>query len=385
MTFTDAATRQEFRESVRSFVDREVLPRAEELDQHGVFPRELFARLGALGYLGIRYPEEVGGQGADFATACAMYEELAAGSLSLAAICAMQGLMGTHFVFRFGTPEQHEAYLRPALAGAKVATFALTEPDAGSDLGAMRTRADRTPDGWVLRGVKTWITNAPVADFLTVGAKTSDEPGLRNIALFLVDAVNPGFSVGRPIEKLGVRSSLTSEISLDDCLVPPEAMLGGQGDGVRNVGSLLSEIRVMTAALAVGLGRRALADAARYATERHAFGKPIGEFQAIEHKLAEMATDLEAARLMAADAAARVDAGDRSVAFAAMAKLFATEACARIVDAATRIFGSYGFAMEYPAQRYFRDARFLLYGGGTSELLRGLIGRDVLKAAGREA
>jgi alkylation response protein AidB-like acyl-CoA dehydrogenase len=158
-------------------------------------------------------------------------------------------------------------------------------------------------------------------------------------------------------------------------------LLGGEGDGVRNVGSLLSEIRVMTAALAVGLGRRALGDAARYATEREAFGKPIGEFQAVEHRLAQMATDLEAARLLAADAAARIDGGDRSVAFAAMAKLFATEACARIVDGATRVFGSYGFAMEYPAQRYFRDARFLLYGGGTSELLLGLIGREILKSA----
>ncbi|HXJ64755.1 MAG TPA: acyl-CoA dehydrogenase family protein [Actinomycetota bacterium] len=378
----DAEAREEFRSSVRSFVEREVLPRAEELDRHGEFPHALFHRLGELGYLGLRYPEEVGGSGADFSTACVLYEELAAGSLSLAAICAMQGLMGTHFVFRFGTPAQHDSYLRPALAGEKVATFALTEPGAGSDLGAMRTRATRTADGWVLRGAKTWITNAPVADFLTVGAKTSDEPGLKNIALFLVDASNPGFVVGKPIEKLGVRSSLTSEVSLDDCAVPADALLGSEGEGVKNVGSLLSEIRAMTAALAVGLGRRALEDAARYANEREAFGRRIGEFQAIEHKLADMATDLEAARLFAAAAAARVDAGDRSVSFAAMAKLFATEACARIVDQATRIYGSYGFAMEYPAQRYFRDARFLLYGGGTSELLRGLIGRDLLKSAG---
>jgi alkylation response protein AidB-like acyl-CoA dehydrogenase len=379
---TDAQAREEFRSSVRSFVEREVLPRAEELDRHGKFPHALFHRLGELGYLGLRYPEDVGGSGADFATACVMYEELAAGSLSLAAICAMQGLMGTHFVFRFGTPSQHETYLRPALAGEKVATFALTEPGAGSDLGAMRTKATRTEDGWVLRGAKTWITNAPVADFLTVGAKTTDEPGLKNIALFLVEASNPGFSVGKPIEKLGTRSSLTSEISLDDCELSADALLGAEGEGVKNVGSLLSEIRAMTGALAVGLGRRALEDAARYANEREAFGKRIGEFQAIAHKLADMATDLEAARLMAGEAAARVDRGDRSVSFAAMAKLFATEACARIVDETTRIFGSYGFAMEYPAQRYFRDARFLLYGGGTSELLRGLIGRDVLKSAG---
>jgi alkylation response protein AidB-like acyl-CoA dehydrogenase len=384
MSAAEAEDRELFRRSVRTFVDREVLPRAEELDQHGVFPHELFRRMGELGYLGLLYPEEVGGQGADFFTGCVLYEELAAGSLSLAAICAMQGLMGTHFVYRFGTPEQQETYLRPALRGEKIGTFALTEPGAGSDLGSMQTRARRTDDGWSLSGAKTWITSAPVADFLTVGARTSDDPGLENVALFLVDAANSGYSVGRPIEKLGVRSSLTSEISLDDCRVPADALLGGEGDGVRNVGSVLSEIRAMTAALAVGLGRRALGDAVRYAREREAFGRPIAKHQAIEHKLAEMRTDLEAARVLAADAAARIDGGDRGVLHAAMAKLFATEACARIVDETTRIFGSYGFAMEYAAQRYFRDARFLLYGGGTSELLRGIIGREVVKSADPE-
>jgi alkylation response protein AidB-like acyl-CoA dehydrogenase len=375
-----ADERELFRQSVRSFVEREVLPRAEDLDQHGKFPWELFKRLGALGYFGLRYPPEVGGSGADFQTACVFYEELAAGSLSLAAIAAMQSLMGTVFVHRFGTPEHHERYLKPAIRGEKVGTFALTEAEAGSDLGAMRTRARKVDGGWELSGGKTWITNAPVVDFLTVGARTSDEPGLGSIALFLLDASTPGFGVGRPIEKLGTRSSLTSEISIERCLVPADALLGGEGAGVRNVGGVLSEIRIMTAALAVGLGRRALADATAYARERRAFGKPIGEFQLISAKLADMATDLRAARLMAYDTAAQLDAGAAVTTAAAMAKLFATEACARIVDETTRIYGSYGFAMEYPAQRYFRDARFLLYGGGTSEILRGLIGREVLRA-----
>lgn len=380
MTSLDEA-RALFQESVRSFVDKEVLPRAEELDQHGVFPRELFQRMAELGYFGLRYPSELGGSDADFKTACTLYEEVAAGSLSLAAIAAMQSLMGTVFVHRFGTPQQHERYLRPAIRGEKIGTFALTEAGAGSDLGAMRTRARRVDGGWVLNGGKTWITSAPVADFLTVGARTSDEPGLGSIGLFLLDASTPGFSVGRPIEKLGTRSSLTSEVSIDDCRVPTEALLGGEGMGVRNVGGVLSEIRVMTAALAIGLGRRALFDAVRYAAERRAFGKAIGEFQLISAKLADMATEHRAARLMTYDAAERVDQGGDVTAVAAMAKLFATEACARIVDETTRIFGSYGFAMEYPAQRYFRDARFLLYGGGTSEILRGLIGRDVVRGA----
>jgi len=373
--------RELFRQSVRSFVDREVLPCAADLDVHGQFPHTLFKRLGDLGYLGLRYPEDVGGQGADFATACVLYEELAAGSLSLAAIAAMQSLMGTHFVFRYGTDEQRRQYLVPALKGEKIGTFALTEPEAGSDLGALRTRADRTATGWRLRGSKTWITNAPVADFLTVGAKTSDEPGLGNIALFLVDARTPGFEVGKPIEKLGTRSSLTSEVHLD-CELPADALLGAEGEGVKNVGGLLSEIRVMTAALAIGLARRALDDSARYAAERRAFGKPIGEHQLITGKLGSMATDLQAARVMTYDAAERIDRAESVTTVAAMTKLFATEVCARIVDEATRVYGSYGFATEYPVQRYFRDARFLLSGGGTSEILVNLVGRDVLKKGG---
>jgi len=380
-TASTTEDRDLFRRSVRAFVDREVVPAAEELDRHGEFPRRLFGRLAELGYLGLRYPEDVGGQGADFQTACILYEELAAGSLSLAAIAAMQSLMGTVFVHRFGTAEHRERYLRPALRGEKVGTFALTEPEAGSDLGSMRTRARRTGAGWRITGSKTWITSAPVADFLTVGARTTDEPGIKGIALFLLDAGTPGFTVGRPIEKLGTRSSLTSEVHID-CEVPADALLGGEGRGVENVGGTLSEIRVMTAALAIGLGRRALEDSAGYARDRSAFGRPIGEFQLIAAKLADMATELHAARLLTADAAARLDAGEAVTTAGAMAKYFATEVCARIVDEATRIHGSYGFAMEYAAQRYFRDARFLLYGGGTSEILRGLIGRDVLRRGG---
>ena len=379
-TTLESEERRAFRDSVRGFVARHILGREADFDRHGEFPLELFRSMGKQGFYGLRYPEGVGGQGADLGTACVLYEELAYGNLAVAAICAMQGLMGTNFVHRFGTADQQEAYLKPALAGEKVATFALTEPDAGSDLGAIRTQARKVDHGWILNGAKTWITNAPVADFLTVGAKTSDEPGLGNIALFLIDAGNPGFTVGNPIEKLGVRSSLTSEVALTDCFVADDALLGGVGNGVKNVGGILSEIRVMTAALSTGLGRRALDEAARYANERGAFGKPIGEFQAIQHKLADMETSLFAASVLTYDVAARVDAGDAATHEASMVKLFASEACAAIVDQATRIYGSYGFAMEYPAQRFFRDARFLLYGGGTSEILRMVIGREVVRS-----
>lgn len=376
----DSEATELFRAAVRQFVANEVIPREEELDQDGEFPFELFRRLGALGYLGIRYPEEVGGQGAGLATACVLWEELAYGNLAIAAICAMQGLMGTEFVYRYGTDAHRANYLEPALRGEKVATFALTEPNAGSDLGAIQTRAEKVDGGWVINGSKTWISNAPVADFLTVGARTSDEPGMKNIALFFLDATTEGFEVGKPIKKLGVRSSLTSEVMLDGCFVPDDALLGDVGDGARIVGGILSEIRTMTAALSVGLGRRARDVAAEYANQREAFGSKIGDFQAIQHKLADMETELFAASVLTNEVARRVEAGTATVRETAMAKLFASEVCVKAVDETTRIFGSYGFAMEYPAQRYFRDARFLLYGGGTSEILRMIIGRDVLRA-----
>jgi alkylation response protein AidB-like acyl-CoA dehydrogenase len=369
-----------FRATVRQFAEREIAPRAEDFDQHGVFPHDVFKRLGELGYFALRYPEEVGGQDADFVTTCLLYEELARASLSVAVICAMQALMGTYFVFKYGTDEQKERYLRPALRGEKIGTFAITEPDAGSDLGGISTLARREGDGWVLKGGKTWITSAPVADFIPVGAKTSEERGLESIALFLVDANTPGFSVGKPIEKLGTRSSLTSEIALDDVRLPADALLGKEGEGVKNVGGILSEIRVMTGALSVGVAHAALDAAGKYANEREAFGQPISRHQAISFKLADMATQLHAARLMTYDAAWRMDQGLPVTREASMCKLMASEAAASITDEATRIFGSYGFAMELPAQRYFRDARFLLNGGGTSEILRMLIGREVSKS-----
>jgi len=374
-----SAEQELFRDSVRQFAEREVAPRAEEFDQHGVFPHELFKRMGQLGYYGLRYPESAGGQEADFVTTCILYEELARASLSVAAICAMQSLMGTYFVFKYGNEGQRQDYLIPALRGDKIGTLGLTEPNAGSDLGGITTMARREGEGWLIKGNKTWITNAPVADFITVAAKTSEGRGLENVALFLVDTKTAGFSVGKPIDKLGVRSTMTSEIALDNVRLAPDALLGNEGEGVKNIGGILSEVRVMTAALSVGLAQAALDAAGTYANQREAFGQPISRFQAISFKLANMATQLHAARLMTYDAAWRIDRGLALTQEAAMAKLFASEAAAAITDETTRVFGSYGFAMEYPAQRYFRDARFLLNGGGTSEILEMLIGREVSK------
>jgi butyryl-CoA dehydrogenase len=290
----------------------------------------------------------------------------------------MQSLMGTYFVYKYGSDALRAKYLRPALRGGLVATFALTEPNAGSDVASITTRAERRGDRWVLRGTKTWVTNAPVADMLTVAAKTSGERGLKNIALFLLDrGAMRGITLGKAIDKMAVRASVTGEILLEDVEVPEEHLLGGETGGVDKIGSILAEIRIMTAALSVGLARAAYGAALVYARERQAFGKPIGEHQAITFKLADMLTSLQAAALMTYQAAARLDAGRPIGREAAMAKLFASETAVRITDEAARVFASYGLAMEYPVQRYFRDARFLLPGGGTSEILRLVIGREL--------
>jgi len=369
---------ENFRRTVARFVDAEVVPQAETIDERGEFPRELFKRVGAQGWLGLRYPERYGGADADMVTYCLFAEELARGSLSVAAAAAMQSLMGTYFVYKHGSEALRAKYLVPALHGDLVATFALTEPNAGSDVANITTRAERRGDRWVLRGAKTWVTSAPVADILTVAAKTSGERGLKNIALFLLDrAAMPGITLGKSIEKMAVRGSVTGEILLEDVEVPDEHVLGGDTGGVDKIGSILAEIRIMTAALSVGLARAAYGAALVYARERVAFGKPIGEHQAISFKLADMLTSLQAATLMTYQAAARLDAGQPIGREAAMTKLFASETAVRITDEAARIFASYGLAMEYPVQRYFRDARFLLPGGGTSEILRLVIGREL--------
>lgn len=364
-----------FRDSVRSFVDKEVVPAAQEMDEKGEFPRALFQRCAANGYFALRYPASVGGMDADFLTYCLMMEEIARGSLSLAAAVAMQTLMGTDLVSRFGTDDHRQRLLAPALRGEKIGTIAMTEPDFGSDLGGITTRAIKTDDGWEITGRKMWITSATVADFFTVAAKTDPEAGFKGIDFFLVEKERAGVQVGRKIEKMGVRALETSELILERVRVPAENLLGKQGTGFRNLSDILCQIRVMTGALALGLGEAALRSSIRYSTERVQSGQTIANYQAISHKIAEMGTRLEAARALVHQAAMDIDAGNKDVKIASMAKLFSTETANFIADECTRIHGSYGFAMEYDAQRYYRDARFLLYGGGTSEVLRNVISK----------
>jgi butyryl-CoA dehydrogenase len=287
----------------------------------------------------------------------------------------MQSLMGTKFLHMLGNADVRERLFAPALRGEKIGAICMTEPNAGSDLDGIATRAERVEGGYRLNGQKTWVTSAPVADFFTVFARAGAE---RKLTIFLVERGTAGLVIGRCIEKMGVWALPTSELAFDDCFVPDSHRLSREeGDGEAQLRKTLAEIRIITGAMAIGIGRAALDAAVQYAKERVQFGKPINRFQAIQAKLAEMATPLEAAVQLVYRAAWLRDAGRPHHGEAAMAKLFASETAATVCDQAARVFASYGYAMEYPVQRYLRDVRFTLIGGGTSEILKLIIAKEI--------
>ena len=367
------------RKVMARFVDEEVIPVARELDEKGEFPFDLFKKLADMGVLGIRYPKKVGGAGGNTTLYCIAMEELARGLLSLAAVTAMQCLMGTNGLYLYGTKEMHEKYLRPALRGEKIGAFQLTEPEAGSDLSAVRTLATETDDGYVINGMKTWSTSGPYGDFHTVLCQTDPEKKLRGLMFFFIPSDTPGFSHSKKFETLGTRTSSLSEIYFNNCHVPPEYMLGELGRGLDVLLTILAEIRIMTAALALGLHRAAMDDSIRYCKERAQFGKPIGKYQLIQAKIANMAVNLEAGRLMVDKVTHLIDDRIPCLNEASMGKYFTVESACSATDEAMRIFGAYGYSMEYNVQRYYRDNRFLLYGGGTHEVLQTTIARQYLR------
>jgi alkylation response protein AidB-like acyl-CoA dehydrogenase len=358
------------RKTMSRFVDNELIPQAKEIDEKGEFPFEIIQELGRMGIFGIRYPKEKGGAGGNNTLFCIICEELARGLMSVAAISAMQSLMGTNFLFHFGTDEMKEKYFHPAMRAEKIACFCLTEPEAGSDLGNVTTSAVATGEGYVVNGMKTWVTNGPVADFYTVLCQTDPAKKFRGLNFFFIPADTPGLSRSKPFDLLGTKTTKISEVSFRDCLIPPENRLGADGAGMNNLLSILAEIRTMTAALAIGLQRAALRDSIRYAQERSQFGTTISNYQLIQAKVANMAVDLEASRLLTYKATHMIDDRIPCMTEASMAKYFATEAACKASDETMRIFGAYGYSMEYSAQRYYRDNRFLLYGGGTHEILQ---------------
>jgi len=364
------------RDTFARFTDERVKPVAAEIDEAKQYPRELIAELAEMGFLGLRYPESVGGSNMDCVSYCLAISEIARGSLSLAACAAMQSLMGTHFLHALGNEDIHERLLKPALNGEKLGTICITEPNAGSDLSSISTAAEKVDGGYTLNGQKTWITAAPVADFFTVFARAGEESKL---TIFLVEKGFAGLEVGRSIEKMGVWASPTAEVSFSNCFVPDNNRLGAEGEGEVELRKLLNEIRIMTGALAIGVARAAVDDAVEYAAQRQQFGRPINRFQAVQMRLADMGTDLEAANRLVFYAAWLKAADKPHTREAAMAKLFATEHATDICEQASRILASYGYAMEYPIQRYMRDVRFTLYGGGTSDILKTIIARDMTK------
>ncbi|MCC7383473.1 MAG: acyl-CoA dehydrogenase family protein [Deltaproteobacteria bacterium] len=371
MDFTLTSEQEAVRRTFRDFSNQRIRPIAAELDRHPRFPVEIFRALGDLGFFGMRYAPPLG-SGADILSYLIAVEELARGSLGVAMCATIQSLMGTAYLAEHASAELRARLLAPALAGLQVGAICMTEPDAGSDLFAMTTRAEEAQNTWRVTGQKTWITSAPAADFFTVFART----GAEELSIFLVERGAPGLAVGRAIEKMGVRTSLTSEVSFDQT---PAVLLGARGQGMESLRRLLAEIRVMTGALAVGVAAAALEDALAYAKERVQFGKPIAEHQAIQLHLAEMVTELEAARRMVHWAGWRSEQKLPNADESAMAKLFASEAALRICDRAARIMASYGYANDYPVERYLRDVRFTLIGGGTSEILKLNIARGLVR------
>ena len=363
------------RDTFARFVDDKIAPQGEAIDEAHVYPREAINQLAELGFIGMRYPENVGGSDAGLVTFCLALEEIARGSMAVAGAIAMQSLMGTKFLHMLGNDDIIERLFKPALNAEKIGAICMTEPNAGSDLGGISTTATKVDGGYSIKGAKTWVTSAPVADFFTVFAKAGDE---KKLTIFLVERDFEGLTIGRAIEKMGVRALPTSEVTFDDCFVPDSHRLSKEeGDAEGHLRKLLSEIRIITAVMGLGVGRAALDEAVRYAGERRQFGKPINRFQAVQLKLAEMATDMEAARYLTYYAASLTDNDQPNRQQASMAKLFATEAAADVCDKASRIFASYGFAMEYPIQRYLRDVRFTLIGGGTSDILKLIIAKEL--------
>jgi len=363
---------------VREFAEKEIAPRAEEIDATDQFPDDLFRRMGELGILGIPFPEEYGGSGGDYTSMVLALEEVARVSGSMAITLDAQTSLYCEPIYLFGSEEQKRKYLAPAARGEKIGAFGLTEPQAGSDAGATRTRAIRQGDEWVINGQKIFITNGSVADFVVITAKTDPEKGTRGISAFIVEKGTPGFQPGRDEKKMGLKGSVTSELFFEDCRIPAENLLGKENEGFRQFLVTLDAGRVAIAAMAVGLAQGAFERATAYAKERVQFGQPIAEFQAIQWMIAEMATEIEAARLMVHRAAWLKEQGARFTKEAAMAKLLATETSERVCRKAIQVHGGYGYVREYAVERMYRDQRLCSIGEGTNEIQRLVIARQVL-------
>ncbi len=370
------AEHDSLRASVRAFVERELAPHAEEWEQAGDFPDWVFEKLGDAGYLGLAYPEEVGGQGGDYISTLVLKEEMArCGSGGVGMAVAVQTDMATPPILKFGTPAQIDEYLRPAIKGSKIACLGITEPGAGSDVANIQTLAVRDGSDWVINGRKTFITNGVRAHFCTLVARTNKPAGHHGFSLFLVPTDTPGWTVAKRLDKLGMHSSDTAEIAIDDVRLPSDALLGVEGEGFAQIMWELQGERLVGVAGSIAGSQRLLDACIQYAKDRHAFGKPIGKNQAISHRLATMATEIEAARQMIYDAAWKFGTGEYPVKEISMAKLYGGIVASRVANEAMQIFGGAAYTMDLPIQRAWRDSRLIRIGGGTDEVMREVISK----------
>jgi alkylation response protein AidB-like acyl-CoA dehydrogenase len=363
------------RDTIRAFARDELAPNAARWDRDHTFPREALHALGALGALGMVVPERWGGAAMDYVSLAVTLEEIAAGDGATSTIVSVQNSVVCGPLNAFGTDTQKEKYLKPLARGERFGCFCLTEPQVGSDAGAIAARAERSNDAWVLNGVKQFITTGKNADVAIVFAVTDKSAGKKGISAFVVETSTPGFNVARVEEKLGQRASDTAQITFENCRVPAANLLGREGEGYRIALSNLEAGRIGIAAQAVGMARAALEAALAFARDRIAFGKAIAEHQAVNFKLADMATEIEAARQLVWHAASLRDAGKPCLKEASMAKLFASEMAERVCSAAIQIHGGYGYVADFPVERIYRDVRVCQIYEGTSEIQRLVIGR----------
>ncbi len=370
---------EQLRREIRAFAAKEIAPHVMEWDEASEFPSAVVKQLGHMGLLGMLMPAELGGAELGYVDYMTAIEEISAVDGSIGIIMAAHNSLGLNHIYLAGNDEQHRRYIPKLATGEWLAAWGLTEPGSGSDAAGARTTAVRKGNGWVLNGTKTFITNGGHADVVVVIAVTDKTQGTHGLSAFIVEKGTRGFRPGKKENKLGLRASDTSELIFEDCEIPAENLLGKEGEGFVDSLRILDGGRISIAALSLGIARGAYDAARKYVKQRRQFGKAIAEFQGIQWKLADMATQLEAARLLTLRAAAIKDSGQTTTSESAMAKLFASEAAVRICDEAVQLHGGYGFIKDYPVEKFYRDVKLCTIGEGTSEIQRMVIARELLK------
>lgn len=377
-SFALTEEQEQLRKEIRDFAAREIAPNVMRWDEASEFPQEVVRKLGEMGLMGVIFPVELGGAGLGYVDYAIAVEELSAVDGSIGIIVASHNSLCSNHIFVAGNEEQKRKYIPLLASGKWLGAWGLTEPGSGSDAGSARTTAVRKGDNWVLNGNKTFITNGHYADVSVIIAVTDKSQGTRGLSAFVVEKGTAGFRAGKKENKLGLRASDTSELIFEDCEIPSENLLGKEGEGFIDSMRVLDGGRISIAALSLGIGRGAFDAARNYVKQRHQFGKAISEFQGIQWKLADMATQLDAARLLTLRAAVMKDAGQKTTLESSMAKLMASEVAVKVCDEAVQLHGGYGFIKDYPVEKFYRDVKLCTIGEGTSEIQRLIIAREIL-------